>query len=118
MRRVVLMAVLALAMPVAAFANSIAGPLRGSSGLFTYSTGTFTVALSGDGRKVFNIASGSVTGTNFAVSAFSNGGLTDIVIGKTVSGDTIVAPEPGTLGLLGTGLVGIAALVRRKLKVR
>ena len=113
------MAVLALAMPVAAFANSIAGPLRGSSGLFTYSTGTFTVALSGDGREVFNIASGSVTGTNFAVSAFSNGGgLTDIVIGKTVSGDTIVAPEPGTLGLLGTGLVGIAALVRRKLKVR
>ena len=115
------MAVLALAMPVAAFANSIAGPLRGSSGLFTYSSGTFTVALSGDGRKVFNIASGRVTGTgtNFAGSAFSNrGGLTDIVIGKTVSGDTIVAPEPGTLGLLGTGLVGIAALVRRKLKVR
>ncbi len=108
------MAVLALALPVAAFANSIAGPLRGSSGLFTYSSGTFTIALSGDGRKVSN-----VTGTNFAVSAFSNGGgLTDIVIGKTVSGDTIVAPEPGTLGLLGTGLVGIAALVRRKLKVR
>jgi hypothetical protein len=34
------------------------------------------------------------------------------------SGDTniVVAPEPGTLGLLGTGLVGIAGLIRRKVK--
>ena len=35
------------------------------------------------------------------------------------SGDTNLAvPEPGTLGLLGTGLLGIAGLMRRKLFVK
>jgi hypothetical protein len=34
------------------------------------------------------------------------------------SGDTnVVVPEPGTLGMLGTGLIGVAGALRRKLKL-
>jgi hypothetical protein len=49
---------------------------------------------------------------------FNGGGSTSLVIGSNVSGDAMVPiPERGTLGLLGTGLLGIAGVVRRKLNM-
>jgi len=35
----------------------------------------------------------------------------------TVVGSTSVIPEPGTLGMLGTGVLGLAGMMRRKLKL-
>lgn len=189
MRRVVLMAVLALALPVAAFANSIDYQNIGGTVSGTDATGlTFTSTLSGvmhqGGSAILGnlgtvtITAGAVTsgtltgnatlgpgtititgnGTNgiangvlftssfqsatWTVTTFSGSGThqytfvanmgnnqtiqTTFNIGKGFfagsadlgSGDTtVVVPEPGTLGLLGTGLVGIAGLIRRKIKL-
>lgn len=76
----------------------------------TLFSGTFsgTVMVSGG----FTIVSGTVGGV---------AGSTQITFklgnpAASISGDTIVTPEPGTLGLLGTGLVGLAGIVRRKLR--
>ena len=168
MRRVVLLAVLALALPVAAFADSVTdyatfgttsagtatwsgipatagGTISVTSALFaingvsqpaggtvSLTTGTLTAVTGG-----FTFTGGTIDITNSSSTTLFQGSFTSgsvmVLNGITfinavgnkvsvtlqighgaVSGDTFVTPEPGTLGLLGTGLAGIGGLVRRK----
>ena len=95
-----------------------------ASGL-CFTGGTLTVTSAG-GATLFQgtFTGGTVTvisGVTFVNASLGTaGGSTQISMGVgrngTVSGDTIVTPEPGTLGLLGTGLIGLAGIVRRKLR--
>jgi hypothetical protein len=171
MRRVALLALLALALPTAALASSIAdyqnygsvkagtatisgtatsggsltyssrlvaintttgnlgtvtvstGVLVGGSGSFTFTGGTLKIVDSSNATLFSGtFTSGSVTsaGGFTTITGFVGGiaGTVQIALNNSgvISGDTIVTPEPGTLGLLGTGLVGLAGIIRRKVR--
>jgi PEP-CTERM motif len=59
-----------------------------------------------------NVANFTITGANIALG----GGVVDFGGGKGDGGSPSPVPEPGTLAMMSTGLVGAAGAIRRKFK--
>jgi hypothetical protein len=95
------------------FSGAFVGPI---SWTVVSHTGTYNYvfALSGTIRGMLNgrIVTGTTTQT---ILAYKNQWVLDHRGGIHLGTTNLAVPEPGTLGLLGTGLIAVAGTVRRKL---
>jgi hypothetical protein len=97
------------------FTGSFSGPVTWT--LLTLGNGTHNYTLSGSLSGTWYTGL-QVNGATIQLTVNGGKGFFDGST-KISSGDTnIVVPEPGSLTLLGTGLVGLAGILRRKSKQR
>lgn len=101
---------------VALFTGSFVGPITWTLAAASNCPATHPHCFEISGTIAGMLADGrSVTGTTEQFAFSSRGQLSQGIGHISHGGGNIVVPEPGTLSLLGTGLLGIAGFFRRQL---
>jgi len=89
------------------------------SGTFTGANTTWTLVTLANGTHNYTLTgaiadSTGRVGATTQITVNTGKGFFNGTVGLSSGDSNLSVPEPGTLGLLGTGLVGIAGLMRRK----